>query len=393
MGQLVDQDQRGPARERGVEVELAQRGAAVLDEPGRQDLQPERGAPPSRRGRAARPSRRRRPRPSARCGAGGLEHGVGLADAGGGAEEDLQLARAAARASSLLDAGQERRRDRARVASAMAISLIAGGPSAFAPAQRRAVEGEVQRSTLTARLAEERRTGGPRCAVSTRLAHRGLVRSRARWRRGATWYWAAAGLMCGSSPLPDAVTRSTGTGRRRCPGRRRAGRRPRPRTASCKAGFVGPEVRAGRTRRRCRRRRGGRRAAPEVLRVVEGLADQLEPTALPSLTIRLPLAWSGKATWAIPVTSSRVGDAGESGETGAARRAAAVRIDVLRPAWLPAPSRQSQGDQDRSMSLMPTNGHDDPAQRRRQQVVAQQRRPRRSAGTSRRAAPAGSGRR
>ena len=32
VGQLVDQDERGPAREGGVEVELLRRGAAVLDE-------------------------------------------------------------------------------------------------------------------------------------------------------------------------------------------------------------------------------------------------------------------------------------------------------------------------------------------------------------------------
>lgn len=29
-----------------------------------------------------------------------------------------------------------------------------------------------------------------------------------------------------------------------------------------------------------------------------------EPTTFPSLTIRLPLAWEGKTSWAMPVTSS-----------------------------------------------------------------------------------------
>jgi hypothetical protein len=36
----------------------------------------------------------------------------------------------------------------------------------------------------------------------------------------------------------------------------------------------------------------------------KGCPIRLDPTSLPSLTIRLPLAWDGKITWAIPVTIS-----------------------------------------------------------------------------------------
>ncbi len=43
------------------------------------------------------------------------------------------------------------------------------------------------------------------------FAHDIGLRLRTRATR-ASWYSAAAGLMCGSRPLADAVTRSTGTG-------------------------------------------------------------------------------------------------------------------------------------------------------------------------------------
>ena len=100
--ELVDEDQRGPARERGVEVELLQRRPAIGDQPRRQDLE----ALEQRLGLGAPvgldvadddvDARRALER------AGGLEHRVGLADAGGGAEEELERARAACRASSSL---------------------------------------------------------------------------------------------------------------------------------------------------------------------------------------------------------------------------------------------------------------------------------------------------
>jgi len=93
-------------REGAVEIELAQAGSAVLHAPRRQELEP------------------REQRVGFRPLVGldvaddhvdavgtlfprGLEHGVRLSDAGGGAEEHLQLAPAPTRLF-LLDAGQER---------------------------------------------------------------------------------------------------------------------------------------------------------------------------------------------------------------------------------------------------------------------------------------------
>src|SRR5260221_3156817 len=54
------------------------------------------------------------------------------------------------------------------------------------------------------------------------------------------WYSAAAGLICGSSPLPDAVARSTGIGEA-LSGSAALSASTRPLTASISAGFVGPK--------------------------------------------------------------------------------------------------------------------------------------------------------
>ena len=63
---------------------------------------------------------------------------------------------------------------------------------------------------MDARLAEH--PEGARLGVRRHeLADFGLGQVARRATR-ATWYSAAAGLMCGSSPLPEAVTRSAGTG-------------------------------------------------------------------------------------------------------------------------------------------------------------------------------------
>ena len=76
------------------------------------------------------------------------------------------------------------------------------------------VEREVQLEHVHARLAEE----AERAAVGVLVDEREhLVERRGRAlaaTRGA-WSRAFAGEMCGSSPEPDAVTASTGTGARR----------------------------------------------------------------------------------------------------------------------------------------------------------------------------------
>ena len=119
----------------------------------------------------------------------------------------------------------------------------------------------------------------PRSRLARGAAPASSSRPRARATR-ATWYSAAAGEMCGSRPLPEAVTRSTGTGRV-LPGSaaRSAAMRSLHGVASS-AGLVGPwfepleaaplygigEVAEGRPQKYCG--------------LAEGLADQARPDAL-----------------------------------------------------------------------------------------------------------------
>ena len=83
-----------------------------------------------------------------------------------------------------------------------------------------------------------------------------------------------ARLMCGSRPLPEAVTRSTGTGARASGSAARSASMRALHGVATSAGLVGPEVRAGRGAGVVGEGRGGRGPAPEVLRVAERLADQ-----------------------------------------------------------------------------------------------------------------------
>src|ERR1700694_1763059 len=109
--------------------------------------------------------------------------------------------------------------------------------------------------------------------------------------------------MCGSRPLPDAVTRSTGTGLV-FPGSAARRGSTRPCTALMKSGFVGPwfdpddapalygngEVAEGRPQK--------------YFGSSKGWPMSIEPTTLPSLTIRLPFAWRGNTSWAIPLITA-----------------------------------------------------------------------------------------
>ena len=92
VGQLVDEDELRMPRERAVEVELVELDPAVLDDPARQELEPHQ-----HRARLVAAVRLDDPDhdvalPILDLQARGLEHRVRLADAGGGAEEDRQLA-------------------------------------------------------------------------------------------------------------------------------------------------------------------------------------------------------------------------------------------------------------------------------------------------------------
>jgi hypothetical protein len=108
VGELVDEDQRRVAGERGVEIEFAQRGAAIVDRFRWEDLEPGKqgvglGATVSLdvaddRIDAVELLLAHR-----------LEHRVRLPDAGGSAEEHLQLPATLARFFRL-DSGQERLR-------------------------------------------------------------------------------------------------------------------------------------------------------------------------------------------------------------------------------------------------------------------------------------------
>src|SRR5215475_9381976 len=109
--------------------------------------------------------------------------------------------------------------------------------------------------------------------------------------------------MCGSSPLPEAVTRSTGTGAL-LPGSAARSASTRPWTALTRSGLVGlrldPEdeaalygnglVAEGRPQK--------------YLGSSKGWPIRAEPTSLPSFAMRLPWAWYGKTAWATPVTRS-----------------------------------------------------------------------------------------
>ena len=91
--ELVDQDDGGVALQRRVEIELANLRAAVFDDPRRQDFEPFE----QRRGLGAAVGLDDADDDVETLGAllaRGEQHRVGLADAGGGAEEDLQPAAA-----------------------------------------------------------------------------------------------------------------------------------------------------------------------------------------------------------------------------------------------------------------------------------------------------------
>ena len=73
------------------------------------------------------------------------------------------------------------------------------------------VERQVELQHVDARLAEDAERCGPRCAAST-SARTWASRQAARLGDARHLEAAAAGVMCGSRPLPEVVTRSTGTG-------------------------------------------------------------------------------------------------------------------------------------------------------------------------------------
>jgi len=109
--------------------------------------------------------------------------------------------------------------------------------------------------------------------------------------------------MWGSRPLPEVVTRSTGTGRVLGGSGAAGARRPRLDGLSQRRA-QGSEVRGCR-RGRVVRSRGCRRGSPpEEIRSTERLADEAEPARRSPTETRLPLALAGKASRANPATSA-----------------------------------------------------------------------------------------
>ena len=151
-----------------------------------------------------------------------LQHGVGLADAGRGAEVDAELA----------------------ACHCTSCRSCADRSSVFAQPDR-LVEGQVELEHVDPGLAEEAERPARRCASSTRAStSSSCTRPRASATRGA-WRWALATEMWGSRPEPEAVTASTGTSASVGRGRSPRGRRRRARsTASSRSGFVGPRLEA-----------------------------------------------------------------------------------------------------------------------------------------------------
>ena len=169
--------------------------------------------------------------------------------------------------------------------------------------RRQGVEREIELQHIDVRLADDAEQRGRRCCPPPVAARRSSGRLRALATRG-TWNSAAAGVMSGSRPLAEVVTRSTGTGvlgfsaaaspSRPSPGRPapwRSGRGwSRPSWRHCRAPGRSWSRRSG----RCRWSRTAGRG--NTCRRVKFWPISAEPTTLPSCSIRLPLACAGNST-------------------------------------------------------------------------------------------------
>ena len=164
---------RAPGARRGRTPRAARRGTRRGAAAGPRDP---RAAPRSRRGRGSRRCRRRRRRPRARSSRAALEHGVGLADAGRGAEEDLELAAALALASCGADCAQKR----VRVGPAVRSVVIGEGLGddryrGLALPATSVVEREVQLAGRSPAARPGSRAARPSTCASTSAATRSLV--------------------------------------------------------------------------------------------------------------------------------------------------------------------------------------------------------------------------
>ena len=123
------------------------------------------------------------------------QHAERFPHTGGGAEENLQAAAAALGFGTLYLFQQ-----------CVGVGTLLIHENSLA----QCIEGQVEFQHIHPRLAQNA-NWRPAVCSATNLRNVSGSRLRTRATR-ASWYSAAAGLMCGSSPLADAVTRSTGTG-------------------------------------------------------------------------------------------------------------------------------------------------------------------------------------
>src|SRR5712691_11251069 len=107
--------------------------------------------------------------------------------------------------------------------------------------------------------------------------------------------------MCGSRPLAEAVTRSTGTGAV-VPVSAARSASTRPCTALTRSGFVGLKFDPVDAPALYPNGLVADRRPQKYFGSSKGCPINAEPTGLPSLAIRLPLAWRGKIAWATAVT-------------------------------------------------------------------------------------------
>ena len=257
VGQLVDEQNRRSTFERGVEVEFLAYDAAIVHWQRRQLLKALH-QPLGFRTSMRLDVTDDNVRAGGASASGRLQHRVGLADARDRAKEDAQPA--ASRAGFLgLDLRQNSSGS-GRV-SAMGHCTCTSLASSARFNSSTFTRGSPSKPKVRPSVA---------AATSARTASSGIPRVRA---TRAIWYSAAAGEMCGSRPLAEAVTRSTGIGR--CVFR--VGRLQRGDSIA----HGGLEVRVCRRLIRARRygaivrlRRRCRWSRPEILWAAERLSEQ-----------------------------------------------------------------------------------------------------------------------
>src|SRR5262245_52469240 len=109
--------------------------------------------------------------------------------------------------------------------------------------------------------------------------------------------------MWGSSPLPEAVTRSTGTGAV-FPGSAARRASTRSCTALMRAGLVGLRFEPDDAPALFGKGEVAEGRVQKYFGSSKGWAMRAEPRTLPSFSMRLPFAWYGNRSWAIAVTTS-----------------------------------------------------------------------------------------